>query len=317
MGKELYDNYNTAREIFDAAGSQIKEWCFNGTAEMLRQTFVTQPSIYVVTMAAYRVFTEEAAKEGLDNKLEIIGIAGFSLGEYSALTAAGTIDEIGKGIDIVKKRGTFMQEAGTDRNGDPKGGMVAAFGAREKILDIIDQISEDRILEAANFNSPIQTVVAGENPALEEFAEKASKNRIKIKKLSVSTAFHSKMMGPASEKLKELLLSAGMKYPREKIYSNVTAEDMMSGFTKDTNDKNAVNGYISEIMARQLKSPVYWQETIENMSRDGAEAIIEAGPGKTLFGLVKKINKDVIPLNVEDKDSLRETLRVLKENIKC
>jgi [acyl-carrier-protein] S-malonyltransferase len=114
------------------------------------------------------------------------------------------------------------------------------------------------------------------------------------------------MMGPASEKLKELLLSAGMKYPREKIYSNVTAEDMMSGFTKDANDKNAVNGYISEIMARQLKSPVYWQETIENMSRDGAEAIIEAGPGKTLFGLVKKINKDVIPLNVEDKDSLRK-----------
>jgi len=139
MGKELYDNYNTAREIFDAAGSQIKEWCFNGTAEMLRQTFVTQPSIYVVTMAAYRVFTEEAEKEGLNKELELTGIAGFSLGEYSALTAAGTIDGIGKGIDIVKKRGAFMQEAGTDSKGDPKGGMVAAFGAREKILDIIEQ----------------------------------------------------------------------------------------------------------------------------------------------------------------------------------
>jgi len=317
MGKDLYDNHKTAREIFDAAGKQIKEWCFNGTAEMLRQTYVTQPSIYVVTMAIYRVFKEEAAKEGLDKTLELTGIAGFSLGEYSALTVAGTIDEIGKGIDIVKKRGVFMQEAGTDINGDPKGGMVAAFGNREKILGIIDQISEGRILEAVNFNSPVQTVVAGENKALEEFTEEASNNRIKIKKLSVSTAFHSKMMEPASEKLRELLLSAGMRYPGEKIYSNVTAKDMMSGFTKGPDDENAVNGYISEIMARQVKSPVYWQETIENIIRDGAEAIIEIGPGKTLFGLVKKINKEVIPLNVEDADSLRDTLKVLKENIKC
>ncbi len=112
------------------AGDQIKEWCFNGDEETLKQTHVTQPTIYTTTMAAYKALMAELEKEGIADKLEIDALAGFSLGEYSALTAAGAIDEISKGIDIVSRRGVLMQEAGLDEEGNAKGGMAAGIGDR-------------------------------------------------------------------------------------------------------------------------------------------------------------------------------------------
>jgi len=314
MGKNLYEHSAAAKRVFDDAGDQIKDWCFNGSSETLKQTHITQPSIYTVSMAACEAFFEAMSKQdSFFQSFEISGVAGFSLGEYTALTAAGVIDDLKKGLDIVKKRGALMFEAGLDAQGNPKGGMMAALGKREKILACVESVRENGILEGVNFNSPQQTVVAGEFAALERFKEKAAESRIKAIPLSVGTAFHSPMMQPAAEPLRQILLSADLKMPKYTIYCNVTGKDLFEG-QKLSEDE--IPQYVADVMARQAKSPVYWQETIENMIRDGIEAVIEFGPGSTLCGFAKKISSNLLVLNVEDQDSLVKTLESLLENLK-
>lgn len=308
MGKDLYDSYPQAKEIFDLAGDQIKEWCFEGDAETLKQTHVTQPTIYTVSMAAYKALLAELEKNGLSDKLEIDAVAGFSLGEYSALTAAGVIPKISEGVEIVAQRGTLMQEAGRDEDGNAKGTMAAALGKREKILDLVEQAREDGILEGVNFNSPKQTVVAGDKAAVARFAELAKENRIKAIPLSVSTAFHSPMMIPAAEKLKDVLRQAELKMPEITVYADVTADDIMKDY-----DGGDLKDYLVEIMAKQAMSPVYWEEIIRRFEADGVKAIIEVGPGATLSGLTKKTCKEIVALNVENVETLQETIAQLKE----
>ena len=308
MGKDLYDSYPQAKEIFDLAGDQIKEWCFEGDAETLKQTHVTQPTIYTVSMAAYKALLAELEKNGLSDKLEIDAVAGFSLGEYSALTAAGVIPKISEGVEIVAQRGTLMQEAGRDEDGNAKGTMAAALGKREKILDLVEQAREDGILEGVNFNSPKQTVVAGDKAAVARFAELAKENRIKAISLSVSTAFHSPMMIPAAEKLKDVLRQAELKMPEITVYADVTADDIMKDY-----DGGDLKDYLVEIMAKQAMSPVYWEEIIRRFEADGVKAIIEVGPGATLSGLTKKTCKEIAALNVENVETLQETIAQLKE----
>ena len=308
MGKDLYDSYPQAKEIFDLAGDQIKEWCFEGDAETLKQTHVTQPTIYTVSMAAYKALLAELEKNGLSDKLEIDAVAGFSLGEYSALTAAGVIPKISEGVEIVAQRGTLMQEAGRDEDGNAKGTMAAALGKREKILDLVEQAREDGILEGVNFNSPKQTVVAGDKAAVARFAELAKETRIKAIPLSVSTAFHSPMMIPAAEKLKDVLRQAELKMPEITVYADVTADDIMKDY-----DGGDLKDYLVEIMAKQAMSPVYWEEIIRRFEADGVKAIIEVGPGATLSGLTKKTCKEIAALNVENVETLQETIAQLKE----
>ena len=308
MGKDLYDSYPQAKEIFDLAGDQIKEWCFEGDAETLKQTHVTQPTIYTVSMAAYKALLAELEKNGLSDKLEIDAVAGFSLGEYSALTAAGVIPKISEGVEIVAQRGTLMQEAGRDEDGNAKGTMAAALGKREKILDLVEQAREDGILEGVNFNSPKQTVVAGDKAAVARFAELAKENRIKAIPLSVSTAFHSPMMIPAAEKLKDVLRQAELKMPEITVYADVTADDIMKDY-----DGGDLKDYLVEIMAKQAMSPVYWEEIIRRFEADGVKAIIEVGPGTTLSGLTKKTCKEIAALNGENVETLQETIAQLKE----
>ena len=308
MGKDLYESYPQAKEIFDLAGDQIKEWCFEGDAETLKQTHVTQPTIYTVSMAAYKALLAELEKNGLSDKLEIDAVAGFSLGEYSALTAAGVIPKISEGVEIVAQRGTLMQEAGRDEDGNAKGTMAAALGKREKILDLVEQAREDGILEGVNFNSPKQTVVAGDKAAVARFAELAKENRIKAIPLSVSTAFHSPMMIPAAEKLKDVLRQAELKMPEITVYADVTADDIMKDY-----DGGDLKDYLVEIMAKQAMSPVYWEEIIRRFEADGVKAIIEVGPGTTLSGLTKKTCKEIAALNVENVETLQETIAQLKE----
>ena len=310
MGKDLYDSYPQAKEIFDLAGDQIKEWCFEGDAETLKQTHVTQPTIYTVSMAAYKALLAELEKNGLSDKLEIDAVAGFSLGEYSALTAAGVIPKISEGVEIVAQRGTLMQEAGRDEDGNAKGTMAAALGKREKILDLVEQAREDGILEGVNFNSPKQTVVAGDKAAVARFAELAKENRIKAIPLSVSTAFHSPMMIPAAEKLKDVLRQAELKMPEITVYADVTADDIRKDY-----DGGDLKDYLVEIMAKQALSPVYWEEIIRRFEADGVKAIIEVGPGTTLSGLTKKTCKEIAALNVENVETLQETIAQLKEQV--
>lgn len=312
MGKSLYEGSEEAKKIMDLAGTEIKDWCFEGTKEMLRQTHITQPCIYTVTMAAYQALLEEISKldESQLNAIELQGMAGFSLGEYGALTAGGVIQDFEKGLEIVKQRGQWMNEAGKDQNGENKGGMIAAFGDREHILACVEESREKGILEGVNFNSPVQTVVAGDKEALDRFKKKAKEmGQLKVVPLSVGTAFHSPMMEAAVEKLNGLLLNADLKKPATTIYSNVTGKNILEGMA------GPVNEWIAELMAKQAKSPVYWQEIMENMALDGVEAFIEVGPGNTLSNLAKKINPDFIIMNIEDMDSLEATMEKLKDLI--
>lgn len=311
MGKSLYDNSKEAKRIFDLAGKEIQEWCFEGSKEILRQTNITQPCVYTVSMAAYEAFLEELSKldDDLIDNLEMEGMAGFSMGEYAALTAAGAIRDIEEGLNIVRYRGTWMNEAGKDANGESKGGMVAAFGDRAQILKCVGQSRDGGILAGVNFNSPVQTVVAGDLKALERFKLKAKEEHIKAVPLSVGTAFHSPMMEPAVPKLRELLLTSGLKRPSVRIYSNVTGRDIMEGVQGDEGQ------WIADIMAKQAKSPVYWQETMENMATDGIRAFIEIGPGSTLSGLARKINSELITMHIEDQETLLETIDTLKHLI--
>lgn len=298
MGKDLYDRSSAARAIFDRAGDQIKQWCFSGTKEDLRRTDVTQPCVYTVTMAAYAALTEGAEAAGIS--FEPAGLAGFSLGEYAALTAAGSLEDFGRGVEIVTLRGKWMNEAGLDEEGTPRGGMTAAFGAREDILAMVEAVRQGDILEAVNYNSPVQLVVAGEKAALERFRAAAKADRrVRAVPLSVGTAFHSSMMEPAAEKLEALLREMGMNPPAAKIYSNVDGQPV----PKDTD--------LPALMARQARSPVRWQETVENMIRDGITCFIELGPGKTLSGIVEKIDEKVKTAHVEDGESLEKTLALL------
>lgn len=318
MGKNLYEESEAARKVLDTAGEQVKSWCFEGTKEMLRQTQITQPCIYTVTMAAYEGFQEELLKLTKEQlgKIEIAGFAGFSLGEYSALTASGVIETFEQGLEIVKNRGTWMNQAGLDENGEAKGGMVAAFGEREHVLECVNLSRGQEILEGVNFNSPIQTVVAGHKEALERFKTKAKElGGIKAIPLSVSTAFHSPMMEPAIPKLRDLLLASRLKAPNMKIYSNTTGRDLMENFPEGDDTVEAQGTYIANIMVKQAKSPVYWQETIENMMADGIDVFIEIGPGNTLTGLVKKIKHDAITMNISDHETLMKTMEELRGNI--
>ena len=308
MGKDLYDSYPQAKEVFDMAGDQVKDWCFNGDEETLKQTHVTQPTIYTTTMAAYEALMAQIKEQGLEDKLEVTALAGFSLGEYSALTAAGAIDEISKGIDIVSKRGTLMQQAGLDEEGNAKGGMAAGMGDRNAVLEAVEAAREDGILEGVNFNSPVQTVVAGDKAALKRFRRAAKERGVKAIPLKTSTAFHSPMMVPAAEKLRDVLAEAGLKAPEKKVYANVTANDIMKDF-----DGNDAGAYLTDMLARQAMSPVYWEEIIKKFDADGVKALIEVGPGKTLTGLTKKTCPEIAALHVENVETLEETIAQLKE----
>lgn len=310
MGKDLYDSYPQAKEIFDMAGEQVKDWCFNGDEETLKQTHVTQPTIYTTTMAAYKALMTEIKNQGLEDSLQVTALAGFSLGEYSALTAAGAIDEISKGIDIVSQRGMLMQQAGLDEEGNAKGGMAAGIGDRAAILEAVEAAREDGILEGVNFNSPAQTVVAGDKAALKRFRRAAKEKGVKAIPLKTSTAFHSPMMVPAAEKLKDVLLAAELKAPEKKVYANVTADDIMKDF-----DGGDAGQYLTDMLARQAMSPVYWEEIIRKFESDGVKAIIEVGPGKTLTGLTKKTCPEIEAFNVEDVETLKNTVAQLKELI--
>jgi len=312
MGKSLYESSDAARKVFDDAGEQIKEWCFEGTKETLRLTQITQPSVYVATMAAYQAFLEAISKneESFEASIELAGLAGFSLGEYAALTAAGVINNMHEGLEIVKKRGKLMREAGTDADGSQKGGMTAAFGDRQDILRCVDGARQDGILEAVNFNSRVQTVVGGGKEALERFEQIAAKNKIKAIRLSVSTAFHSSMMNPVIEPLRQILLESDLKAPALKIYCNVTGDELFGGKQFAAEE---ITEYVSDLMAKHAGRPVRWQETIENMARDGIETFIEIGPGKTLSGLAKKTLPHVKTLHIEDEESLQKTMQALSE----
>lgn len=267
MGKELYETSEAARDIFDRAGEEIRDMCFNGTDEQLAQTINTQPCLFTVTVAEYQAFLREESAE-------VSAVCGFSLGEYSACCAAGvfTFEE---GLELVKKRAKLMDEAAKNA----PGGMIAILGLdKSEIYDIIKGagVSEGGVLEAVNFNCPGQTVVAGDFASLDKLKQYCVENGVKTVSLAVSGAFHSSLMAGVVPFLERELEKIDLKEPQIPIVSNVTARWYESGKTV-------------ELLSRQVAHAVNWEQSVRFLMEMGIEEFKEIGAGSVLMGFLRKI----------------------------
>ena len=290
MGKDLFDNFAAAREVFEAAddalGFSLSDMCFSGDESDLQLTANTQPAILTASVAAYRAIESEGfARPDF--------VAGHSLGEYTALVAAGVLD-FADAVRTVRKRGTYMQEAvpvGV-------GAMAAILGLDVATVEAgCAEAAQGQVCSPANMNSPSQVVIAGNAEAIDRaceiLKERGAKRAIK---LNVSAPFHCALMMPAQERLEADL--------KELKYSSF-ASPIVHNVDAAANDDPA---NVCERLTRQVSSPVRWLQSVKKMSENGVEKFVEIGPGKVLTGLVRQIRKDAAYANVENTESLRSTL---------
>ena len=276
MGKDLYDNFPQVKEIYKKAdeilGFDLTNISFSGPEEKLKQTYVTQPAIFIHSYAL---------SELIKNDLIVEYTAGHSLGEYSALVFAGCLD-FESGLKLVKLRGELMQKAGEQQ----KGSMAAIMGLDEEtILGVCDEASREGVVQVANFNSPGQIVISGSINGVKKAMVIAKEKKAKlVKELVVHGAFHSPLMERAKEEFKTYLDSTEFNSPMIPVYTNVTAEPLTP--VSPVED-------IRDSLYRQLTSSVMWEQSVLNMIKDGADEFIELGPGKVLQGLVKRIDSNV------------------------
>jgi [acyl-carrier-protein] S-malonyltransferase len=288
MGKDIHDSFDAAKEIFmqasDALGYDVAHLCFHGPAEELNRTHRTQPCILTVSMAIYRILSDKGVKPAV--------VAGHSLGEYSALAAAGAVS-FGDAVRLTQKRGYFMQEAVPEG----RGLMAAILGLdREKVGEIC-KAANTGYVAPANYNCPGQIVIAGEKAAVEEaihLCKNAGAKRAVA--LSVSVPSHCGLMEGASEKLAHLLGAIEFKKPVVPVVNN--AEAM---FLTETED-------IKSSLVRQLSSPLLWEDSIKKMEASGVDTFIEVGPGRVLSGLIRRILSDANVMNAEDVKTLDNTV---------
>lgn len=291
MGQELCDNYEAGRRIFERASESlnldIKKLCFEGPVETLNRTEYTQPTVVTVSLAAWEVFKSYGIKADL--------MAGFSLGEYSAYTAAGVFD-VETVIPLVQKRGRYMQEAVPEG----KGKMAAVLGlTAQQIDEVCAKASEYGIVSGANYNCPGQIVIGGEVKAVDAASQLALEAGAKrIVTLALSAPFHTKMLAPAAERLAQELDSIHLGTPLVPLISNVTADYILPD-------------QIKPLLKRQVKSPVLWEQSIRRMIQDGVDTFIEFGPGKTLSGFVRKVDRSLTVCNIENVSTLEKTLAAL------
>jgi [acyl-carrier-protein] S-malonyltransferase len=289
MGKELAEEYPAARAVFDEAdqalGFSISKMCFAGSEEDLKLTANTQPAILTCSIAIFRV----VAEKGLTPDF----VAGHSLGEYSALVAAGAL-KFSDAVGLVRKRGTYMQEAVPAG----VGAMAAIMGLSPAVVaDACKRAAEGEICSAANLNSPEQTVISGHAAAVKRAVEIASQlgaKRAVI--LAVSAPFHSALMMPAQVKLEIDLKQTTFAPLRVPLVTNVDAD------TIETGDE------AREALIRQVTMPVRWQESVRLLIDEGVNTFVEVGPGRVLTGLLRQIERSVSTLNVEDEKSLAATV---------
>lgn len=293
MGKDFYERYDIAKRLFaeadEALGFSIKKMCFEGPDEELRLTANTQPAILTVSVIAAEILKENGIVPQI--------AAGHSLGEYSALVSAGVMD-FKDAVLLVHKRGAYMQEAVPVG----EGAMAAVLGLeREKIVEICAEAEKVSPVQAVNFNCPGQTVIAGSVKGVELAVEKLNAaGAAKCVILPVSAPFHSTLMEPAAEKLAVELDKITLRDAAFPVAANVTGELV----TKAQE--------IKESLVKQAASPVKWEDCVATMASFGADTFIEAGPGKTLCGFNKRINRKLKSLNVEDEASLQKTVEYIK-----
>lgn len=289
MGKNLYDNFPSARKVFDEADevleNGITKLCFDGPNERLQETANTQPAVLAHSIACYSVLKEQGVVPDM--------VAGLSLGEYSALVAAESM-EFCQAVPLVQKRGKYMQEAVPAG----KGTMAAILGLeREEVLKICKTASEEGVVEAANFNCPGQIVLAGEVKAVNKAVELAkAKGAKRVIMLAVSAPFHCSLLKPAADNLAKELENVEIKDSKIPVVSNVNAE-----FTKESY-------MVKQLLIKQVSSPVLWEDCIRKMIDNGIKIFVEVGPGKVLSGFVKKVDNSLKVLNVEDTESLYKTI---------
>lgn len=296
MGRELFEKHIVVRNAFHAADAALDmpltNMIFYGPEEHLRLTFNTQPALLAVSVAVAAVLRQ--------NGIVPEGVAGHSLGEYSALVVAGAMG-FEEALISVRARGTYMQEAVPVGEGS----MAAVLGmAGKQIAEICQKVEEEtgEAVQAVNFNCPNQTVIAGTKKAVEE-AIKALKEAgaKRALELPVSAPFHSTLMKPAAKKLGKLLDVVEFADANVSVYANVNA--------KPVQEADA----IKKLLVKQAAAPVQWEKSVKRMIKDGYDTFIEVGPGKVLSGFMKKINKDVRCFNVEDIASLESTLNEIRK----
>lgn len=299
MGRDLSDNILAAQTAFDEAdaalGFSLSGLCFSGPDDELQLTANTQPAILTASIAAFRTLSKQGVQADF--------VAGHSLGEYSALVAAGALT-LTDAVKLVRRRGEFMQEA-----------VPVGIGAMAAILGIdagkvaeacVAAQAQGQVCGPANFNSPAQIVIAGHKEAVERAVEECKARGAKrAMMLKVSAPFHSALMMPAQEQMTPLLNAATFNTPSVPIVNNVDAALVADGETA------------REALVRQISAPVRWTDSVAKLFAEGVETFIEVGPGKVLSGLVKAIAKDagkeVKLLNVEDQTSLQATVEALRQ----
>ncbi len=286
MGKSLVENSAIAREVFqeasDALSLDMEKMCFEGPEETLRLTENTQPAILTVSIAAYRAFSEEM-------EISPSCLAGHSLGEYAALVAAGVFT-FRDAVYAVKQRGKFMQEAVPVG----EGAMAAVLGlSNDQVVEICEQAAEGEVVNPANFNSPGQVVISGHKGAVERAGALAKEaGAKKVIPLSVSAPFHSTLMYPAGERLKEILEAVEIGKMSVPVIANIMGDPYES-------EKEVISALV-----KQVSSPVYWDRTMETMRDLGVERVIEMGPGKVLSGLFKRFDKAFAPVSIQTYEDI-------------
>jgi [acyl-carrier-protein] S-malonyltransferase len=295
MGKELMENFRTAREVFEQAdevlGFSLTKLCLEGPLEELRLTFHTQPALLTTSIAAYRVLLQET---GFSAEVA----AGHSLGEYSALVASSALP-FETAVKLVHLRGKWMDEAVPAG----QGAMAAILGMESNSLEqVCAKIRETgEIVELANLNCPGQIVISGTAMGVAKASELAKEQGARrAVPLVVSGPFHCSLMKPAAEKLNKALQEADFTKGTIPVVANVDA----CAYTEPDDVRVA--------LGRQLYSPVLWQQSVETMQRMGAEAYIEFGPGTVLGGLIKKIDRRISTFHVENESTLREVVTALQ-----
>ncbi len=289
MGKEFYDNFDLARNYFNKANEildiDLKKLCFEGPEDELTETQNTQPAIFTVSMITYKLMKEN----GVDPSI----VAGHSLGEYSALCAAGVFD-FATGLKLVRKRGELMASAVSEGS---KGTMAAIIALdREEIEKICEEVNG--VCELANINSPMQIVISGEEDAIQKAMKKADQaGAKKVVELNVSSAFHSQLMEPAKNKLKDYINEISFNDPEIPVIANSTADFVNS------------NEEIVSALEKQLTNPVRWVKSMELMGENEVDLAFEVGPGRVLKTLMRRIDRSIKTYNIQDEASLEKALK--------
>ena len=291
MGKSFYDNYQIAKDVFDNIDLDIdvKKLCFEGPIEELSKTSNTQPCMVTVAIIATRLLKE--------NGIVPDYVAGLSLGEYSALNAAGVLTD-NDAIDLVRFRGQAMERAAAGIESK----MFAIIGLdRELLNEAVNEAKDLGFVAIANYNCPGQLVIAGEVDAVTKASELAlEKGARRAIPLNTSGPFHTELLAPASKELKEKFTTVTFNEMRIPVVFNSSAKELEPGTS------------IAKMLEKQVMSSVYFEDSIRYMISKGVDTIIEIGPGKVLSGFIRKIDKSIKTYQVEDQASLEKTLMGLK-----